>query len=119
MRGSGVSPHFFALDVTPLTVLHGSSVALDMGFRRPHASGRDAACESAALCGCARLGACFFEGLMAKQKTGRRPALNRRVVLYDLNDVERAKLKELADKDNRTISRWVADAVRAAMKARD
>jgi hypothetical protein len=61
----------------------------------------------------------FFEGLMAKQKTGRRPALNRRVVLYDLNDVERAKLKELADKDNRTISRWVADAVRAAMKARD
>jgi hypothetical protein len=56
---------------------------------------------------------------MAKQKTGRRPALNRRVVLYDLNDVERARLKELADKDNRTISRWVADAVRAAMKARD
>ena len=56
---------------------------------------------------------------MAKQKTGRRPALNRRVVLYDLNDAERAKLKELADKDNRTISRWVADAVRAAIKARD
>ena len=60
-----------------------------------------------------------LEGLIAKQRSGRRPALNRRVVLYDLNDVERAKLKELADKDNRTISRWVADAVRAAMKARD
>jgi len=56
---------------------------------------------------------------MAKQKTGRRPALNRRVVLYDLNDVERAKLKQLADKDNRTISRWVADAVRAAMRTRE
>jgi hypothetical protein len=56
---------------------------------------------------------------MAKQKTGRRPALDRRVVLYDLNDVERAKLKELADKDNRTISRWVADAVRAAMRTRE
>jgi hypothetical protein len=41
------------------------------------------------------------------------------VVLYDLNDVERAKLKELADKDNRTISRWVADAVRAAMRTRE
>jgi hypothetical protein len=119
MRNLGVAPYFFVIDVTPLAVLHGLSVALDMGFRRPHASGRDAACESAALCGCARLGACLFEGSMAKQKTGRRPALNRRVVLYDLNDAERAKLKELADKDNRTISRWVADAVRAAMKARD
>lgn len=64
---------------------------------------------------------CVFllEAIVAKQKTGRRPALNRRVVLYDLNDAERAKLKDLADKDNRTISRWVADAVRAAMKARD
>jgi hypothetical protein len=49
----------------------------------------------------------------------RRPAFKRRVVLYDLNDAEREKLREIAEQENRTISRWVADAVRAAMKARD
>jgi hypothetical protein len=76
-------------------------------------------CEETAFRSYDHLGARTYEDHMAKQKTGRRPALNRRVVLYDLNDAERAKLKELADKDNRTISRWVADAVRAAMKGRE
>lgn len=54
---------------------------------------------------------------MAKQKTGKRPALKRRVVLYDLNDAEREMLKEMADADGRTVSRWVADAVRERMKS--
>lgn len=47
-----------------------------------------------------------------------RPALKRRVVLYDLNDKEREQLKTFADQDNRTISRWVADAVRAELRRR-
>lgn len=55
---------------------------------------------------------------MAKQKTGRRPALNRRVVLYDLNDMEREALKQAADADAKTISRWVADAVRERLRGR-
>lgn len=46
----------------------------------------------------------------------RRPAFKRRVVLYDLSDAERELLKEIADAENRTISRWVADAVRERMK---
>ncbi len=46
----------------------------------------------------------------------RRPAFKRRVVLYDLNDAEREKLREIAEHENRTISRWVADAVRERMK---
>ena len=54
---------------------------------------------------------------MAKQKTGKRPALKRRVVLYDLNDAEREMLREMADADGRTVSRWVADAVRERMKS--
>lgn len=48
-----------------------------------------------------------------------RPAFQRRVVLYDLNDAERAKLKAYAEADNRTISRWVADAVRQAIAVRE
>jgi hypothetical protein len=47
-----------------------------------------------------------------------RPAFKRRIVLYDLNDQERETLKQFADEDNRTISRWVADAVRERLRAR-
>jgi hypothetical protein len=32
-----------------------------------------------------------------KQKTGSRPAYKRRIVLYDLNDMEREALKQAAD----------------------
>lgn len=46
----------------------------------------------------------------------RRPAFKRRVVLYDLSDAERELLREIAESENRTISRWVADAVRERMK---
>jgi hypothetical protein len=49
----------------------------------------------------------------------KRPAYKRRIVLYDLNETERKKLKEYADAENRTVSRWVADAVRAAIAARE
>ena len=49
----------------------------------------------------------------------RRPAFKRRIVLYDLNDAEREKLKELAEAADRTISRWVADAVRMRIKAEE
>lgn len=48
----------------------------------------------------------------------KRPAFKRRIVLYDLNEQERELLRELADAENRTISRWVADAVRERMKAK-
>lgn len=51
-------------------------------------------------------------------KTGRPPAMNRRIVLYDLNDQERSLLREFADADNRTLSRWVADAVRKQLEFR-
>ena len=44
--------------------------------------------------------------------------MNRRIVLYDLNDAERSQLREFADEDNRTISRWVADAVRVRLAER-
>jgi hypothetical protein len=53
-----------------------------------------------------------------KQKTGSRPAYKRRIVLYDLNDMEREALKQAADKDAKTISRWVADAVRERLRTR-
>lgn len=43
------------------------------------------------------------------------PAMKRKIALYDLNDAERALLRELADEANRSLSRWVADAVRAQM----
>jgi hypothetical protein len=56
--------------------------------------------------------------MSGKQKTGTRPALKRRIVLYDLNDAEREQLKALAEAENRTISRWVADAVRERLRAR-
>lgn len=48
----------------------------------------------------------------------KRPAFKRRIVLYDLNDQERDALKAAADDDNRTVSRWVADAVRERLKAK-
>lgn len=44
------------------------------------------------------------------------PAMKRKIALYDLNDAERALLRELADEANRSLSRWVADAVRAQMQ---
>lgn len=47
-----------------------------------------------------------------------RPAFKRRIVLYDLNDQEREELKALAEAENRTISRWVADAVRERLRER-
>jgi hypothetical protein len=53
-----------------------------------------------------------------KQKTGSRPAYKRRIVLYDLNDMEREALKQAADADAKTISRWVADAVRERLRTR-
>lgn len=46
------------------------------------------------------------------------PAMKRRIVLYDLNEQERNALRQYADEDNRTLSRWVADAVRQALKHR-
>lgn len=48
----------------------------------------------------------------------KRPALKRRIILYDLNDQEREQLKAIAEVENRTISRWASDAVREAMKKR-
>jgi hypothetical protein len=47
-----------------------------------------------------------------------RPALKRRIVLYDLNEQERDALRSFADSDRKTLSRWVADAVRAEIKRR-
>lgn len=46
------------------------------------------------------------------------PAMKRRIVFYDLNDTERSLLKDFADEDGRTVSRWVADAVRDALRIR-
>lgn len=48
----------------------------------------------------------------------KRPALKRRIILYDLNDQEREQLKAIAEVENRTISRWASDAVREAIKKR-
>lgn len=48
----------------------------------------------------------------------KRPAFKRRIVLYDLNDQERDKLKAIADAENRTVSRWVADAVRERLRSK-
>ena len=47
-----------------------------------------------------------------------RPALKRRIVLYDLRDEERETLRSFADADRKTISRWVADAVRSEIRRR-
>ena len=48
----------------------------------------------------------------------KRPALKRRIVLYDLSDQERDQLRAIAEVENRTLSRWCSDAVRDAMKKR-
>lgn len=48
----------------------------------------------------------------------KRPAFKRRIVLYDLNEQEREALKAIADAENRTVSRWVADAVRERLRAK-
>jgi len=48
----------------------------------------------------------------------KRPALKRRISFYDLNDYERAQLREFADLDHETISRWVANAVRRELNLR-
>ncbi len=45
-------------------------------------------------------------------------AFKRRIVLYDLNEQEREALKAIADAENRTVSRWVADAVRERLRAK-
>jgi len=47
------------------------------------------------------------------------PAMKRKLVCYDLNEAEREKLKALSDEDNRSVSRWMADAVRVAMQGRE
>lgn len=47
-----------------------------------------------------------------------RPAYKRRVVLYDLNDAEKELVQKYADEDRRSISVWVAQAVRAELKRR-
>jgi predicted transcriptional regulator len=47
-----------------------------------------------------------------------RPAHKRRIVLYDLNEPDRERLKEVAEKDNRTVSRWASDAVRSELRRR-
>jgi hypothetical protein len=56
-----------------------------------------------------------YEASMANSK---RPAFKRRIVLYDLNEQEREALKAIADAENRTVSRWVADAVRERLRAK-
>lgn len=48
----------------------------------------------------------------------KRPALKRRIAFYDLNEYERAQLREFADLDKETISRWVANAVRREINLR-
>lgn len=48
----------------------------------------------------------------------KRPALKRRIVLYDLSDRERDQLRAIADAENRTVSRWASDAVRNEIKRR-
>lgn len=40
----------------------------------------------------------------------------RRVVVYDLSPQEKARLLELAEREGRSVSRLVADLIRAAMK---
>lgn len=40
------------------------------------------------------------------------------MVIYDFDDRERELIKQYADEDNRTISVWIADAVRAVLKGR-
>lgn len=47
-----------------------------------------------------------------------RPAFARRVVLYDLNDNERALLQAFAAGDKRSISEWASDAIRAELNRR-
>lgn len=47
-----------------------------------------------------------------------RPAHKRRIVLYDLSEPDRERLRLLAEKDNRTLSRWASDAVRAEIRRR-
>jgi hypothetical protein len=44
--------------------------------------------------------------------------MKRKLVCYDLNEAEREKLKALSDEDNRSVSRWMADAVRERLRAR-
>lgn len=44
-----------------------------------------------------------------------RPALARRVVVYDLRDDERDAARERASHGGWTLSRWIADVVRAEL----
>ena len=55
---------------------------------------------------------------MAKTKTGRPPAMNRRFVLYDLNEQEGDLVRKLAEAEGRTLSRWIADCIRREIKHR-
>jgi hypothetical protein len=51
-------------------------------------------------------------------KTGRPPSMGRRFVLYDLNAKDGELLRHYAEADNRTLSRWIADAVRKELEFR-
>lgn len=44
--------------------------------------------------------------------------MKRRVVVYDFSDREREDIKRFAEQDNRTVSTWIADAVRNILKGR-
>jgi hypothetical protein len=43
-------------------------------------------------------------------------ARKRRIVTYDLDAVERQAVKDAAEREKRTISRWVADTIRARVR---
>jgi hypothetical protein len=47
-----------------------------------------------------------------------RPAYKRRIAIYDLSDMDRERLRLLAKKDGRTLSRWICDCVRAEIRRR-
>ena len=100
-------------------MLHGASVTSGMGLNWHHASDGSRLARALASSQVGPLRCVHLEVHMGgKQKTGSRPAYKRRIVLYDLNDMEREALKQAADKDAKTISRWVADAVRERLRNR-
>lgn len=68
--------------------------------------------------------ACCHDEVNAIQKENRElreevdsPAIARRIVTYDLSEAEREELKKAAEAEGRTVSRWVADAIRARLVA--
>jgi hypothetical protein len=43
-------------------------------------------------------------------------ASKRRIVTYDLDAVERQAVKDSAEREKRTVSRWVADTIRNRLR---